>query len=133
MLPHRSGAVTNEIEPAARVNAKLRSAIPAPVCCRPTGFEPMRIATFNINGVTRRLLNLLDWLEELQPDVVCLQELKATDKAFPATVLRDAGYGAVWRGEHRWNGVAILARGTEPVLSRTSLPGDPRDAQSRYL
>ncbi len=68
-----------------------------------------------------------------KPDVVCLQELKSTDAAFPAAALQRAGYQAVWRGEKSWNGVAILARGMEPVLTRTELPGDPRDAQSRYI
>ena len=92
----------------------------------------MRIATFNINDVNRRLPNLLAWLRKAQPDAVCLQELKSTDTAFPASALRDAGYHAVWRGEHRWNGVAILARGAEPVQTRDRLPGDPADEQSRY-
>ncbi|MDB5586228.1 MAG: xth [Devosia sp.] len=93
----------------------------------------MKIATFNINGINRRLPNLMDWLADAAPDVVCLQELKATDRQFPATALADAGYGAVWRGESAWNGVAILARGAEPVLTRTELPGDPDDGQARYI
>ncbi len=93
----------------------------------------MRIATFNINGVNTRLPNLLEWLGEAQPDVVCLQELKATDAQFPATAIRDAGYEPVWKGEHRWNGVAILSRIGEPVVTRRALPGDEGDAQSRYI
>ncbi|KQS55518.1 exodeoxyribonuclease III [Brevundimonas sp. Leaf363] len=93
----------------------------------------MRIATFNINGVNTRLPNLLSWLKDAQPDVVCLQELKATDTQFPAAAIRDAGYEAVWKGEHRWNGVAILSRQGPPVVTRRALPGDPRDAQSRYI
>jgi exodeoxyribonuclease-3 len=93
----------------------------------------MRIATFNINGVNRRLANLLAWLETAQPDVVCLQELKAADGAFPQEAVRAAGYGAVWRGQQTWNGVAILARGGEPVPTRRILPGDPDDLQSRYI
>jgi exodeoxyribonuclease III len=93
----------------------------------------MKIATFNVNDINKRLPNLLAWLESSQPDVACLQELKATDAAFPADVLKSAGYGAVWRGERSWNGVAILARGAEPVLIRDALPGDPTDVQSRYL
>jgi exodeoxyribonuclease-3 len=93
----------------------------------------MKIATFNINDVNRRLPNLLAWLADAKPDVACLQELKAADAAFPAAALRDAGYGAVWRGQRSWNGVAILARGAEPVLTRNSLPGDPADTQSRYI
>lgn len=93
----------------------------------------MRIATFNVNNVVRRLPNLLDWLADTRPEVACLQELKATDAAFPADALAAAGYGAVWRGEKTWNGVAILARGADPILVRDALPGDPADRQSRYI
>lgn len=93
----------------------------------------MKIATYNINGINRRLPNLMEWLADAAPDVVCLQELKATDRQFPATALADAGYGAVWRGESSWNGVAILARGTEPVLTQAELPGNPDDKQARYI
>ena len=93
----------------------------------------MRIATFNVNGIRSRLGNLLAWLEREQPDVACLQELKAPDEAFPIEALRGAGYGALWHGQKSWNGVAILARGAEPVLSRIGLPGDPDDSHSRYL
>jgi exodeoxyribonuclease-3 len=93
----------------------------------------MEIATFNINNVNRRLPNLLEWLREAAPDVVCLQELKASQASFPEAVIRDAGYGAVWRGQRNWNGVAILARDREPILVRDELPGDPTDQQSRYI
>ena len=93
----------------------------------------MRIATFNINNVNKRLANLLDWLATEQPDVVCLQELKAEDRAFPLAAIEAAGYGAVWRGQRTWNGVAILARGGTPVITRRSLPGDPTDEQARYI
>ncbi len=92
----------------------------------------MKIASFNINNIKRRLTNLLDWLREAEPDVVCLQELKATDAEFPAEAVREAGYEAVWRGQKSWNGVAILSRWT-PVLTRMELPGDAEDSQSRYL
>ena len=95
--------------------------------------QPMRIATFNINDVNKRLANLLAWLGAAEPDVVCLQELKAADANFPHAALADAGYGAVWRGQKTWNGVAILARNREPVLVRDELPGDPTDTQSRYI
>ena len=93
----------------------------------------MKIATFNINNVNKRLANLLDWLREEKPDVACLQELKATDLEFPAAAIEKAGYGAVWRGQKSWSGVAILARGGEPVVTRTTLPGDAGDTQSRYI
>src|ERR1700712_2550874 len=93
----------------------------------------MRIATFNINNVNKRLANLLAWLAETKPDVVCLQELKAEDRAFPLAAIEAAGYGAVWRGQRTWNGVAILARGATPVVTRRSLPGDPADDQARYI
>jgi exodeoxyribonuclease-3 len=93
----------------------------------------MRIATFNVNDVNRRLPNLLQWLQESEPDVVCLQELKTTDAGFPAAEIREIGYGAVWRGQRTWNGVAILARDRKPILVRDELPGDPEDRQSRYI
>lgn len=93
----------------------------------------MLIATFNINNVNRRLNNLLNWLSSARPDVVCLQELKAEDDAFPEKAIRDAGYGAVWKGQRTWNGVAILARAADPVLTRNRLPGDPTDEQARYI
>jgi exodeoxyribonuclease III len=93
----------------------------------------MRIATFNVNGVNGRLDVLLHWLEEQEPDVVCLQELKAPHARFPAAALERAGYGAVWHGQSRWNGVAILARNAEPILTRRGLPGEPGDEQARYI
>src|SRR3954447_6740322 len=93
----------------------------------------MKIATFNVNNINKRLENLLAWLRAARPDVVCLQELKSTDADFPIAALRRAGYEAVWRGQKSWNGVAILARGMEPVLTRSELPGDPKDDQSRYI
>lgn len=92
-----------------------------------------RLATYNVNGINGRLANLLGWLEQAAPDIVCLQELKAPDEKFPATALRDAGYGGVWYGQKSWNGVAILARGGEPVETRRGLPGDPDDTHSRYI
>jgi exodeoxyribonuclease-3 len=93
----------------------------------------VKIATFNINNVNRRLPNLLAWLKAAKPDVVCLQELKATDRQFPATALAEAGYGAVFVGQATWNGVAILARGMDPVLTASALPGDASDEQARYV
>jgi len=93
----------------------------------------VKIATFNINNVNKRLENLLAWLKQAQPDVVCLQELKAEQRSFPISALRALGYEAVWDGERSWNGVAILARGQKPVLTRSSLPGDSTDRQARYI
>src|SRR5215204_446048 len=93
----------------------------------------MKIATFNINNVNKRLANLIEWLRAAKPDVVCLQELKAADNDLPRAAIERAGYGAAWRGEKSWNGVAILARGCEPIITRTELPGDPADTQSRYI
>jgi exodeoxyribonuclease-3 len=93
----------------------------------------VKIATFNINNINRRLPNLLTWLNAAKPDVVCLQELKATDRQFPRTAIADAGYGAVFVGQSAWNGVAILARGLDPIVTRTELPGDPDDEQARYV
>jgi exodeoxyribonuclease-3 len=93
----------------------------------------MKIATFNINNINRRLPRLLEWLAEARPDVVCLQETKTTDDAFPIASIRNAGYGAIWTGERSWNGVAILARDCDPIESRRVLPGDPTDRQKRYI
>ena len=93
----------------------------------------MRIATYNVNGVNGRLGVLLNWLAITAPDVVCLQELKAPDDKFPLGPIEDAGYGAIWHGQKSWNGVAILARGTQPVETRRGLPDDPDPRQSRYL
>jgi exodeoxyribonuclease III len=93
----------------------------------------MRIATFNVNGVNGRLPVLLRWLAETQPDVACLQELKAPQERFPEAAIRAAGYGAIWHGQKAWNGVAILARGRDPIETRRGLPGDPDDSHSRYI
>jgi exodeoxyribonuclease-3 len=96
----------------------------------------MKIATFNVNGVNGRLPVLLRWLAESRPDIVCLQELKAPQEKFPEAAIRDAGYGAVWHGQKSWNGVAILARGDEPIETRRGLPSDPEDSEdthSRYI
>ena len=97
----------------------------------------MKIATYNVNGINGRLPVLLRWLAESAPDIVCLQELKAPDEKFPAAAIAAAGYGAIWQGQKSWNGVAILARGTDPIETRRGLPeglpGDPDDTHSRYI
>jgi exodeoxyribonuclease-3 len=93
----------------------------------------MHIATYNINGINGRLQRLLDWLADAKPNVVCLQELKADQTKFPRKELEAAGYGAVWSGQRAYNGVAILARDTQPLVTRRALPGDPKDTESRYI
>src|SRR5579871_5578208 len=93
----------------------------------------MKVATFNINNINRRLPNLLAWLKQARPDIVALQELKSTDNDFPQAALEKAGYGAVWRGQKTWNGVAILARNADPVLIRTALPRNSKDDEARYI
>jgi exodeoxyribonuclease-3 len=93
----------------------------------------MKIASFNINGVNGRLPILLNWLKQASPDIVCLQELKAPQEKFPLQAIRKAGYDAVWHGQQRWNGVAILSRAGTLQEVRRSLPGDRRDDQSRYI
>uniref|UniRef100_UPI002148FBE8 exodeoxyribonuclease III n=1 Tax=Tahibacter caeni TaxID=1453545 RepID=UPI002148FBE8 len=93
----------------------------------------LRIATYNVNGIRARERNLLDWLGRETPDVVCLQELKAADTAFPQAALQEAGYAALWLGQSSWNGVAILSRGSEPIEIRRRLPGSRTDRDSRYL
>ena len=129
-----SRSVFSELTPVrVRQRAKIKVE-PVPIQSEWKGFDPgMKVATFNINNVNRRLPNLLRWLHQAKPDIVCLQELKATDDDFPLRAIDKAGYGAVWRGQKTWNGVAILARKAEPVLIRTELPGDRDDREARYI
>jgi exodeoxyribonuclease-3 len=93
----------------------------------------MKIATYNVNGVNGRLPVLLRWLAETQPEVVCLQELKAPQDKFPEQAIKDAGYDAIWHGQKSWNGVAILSRIGMPQEVQKGLPGDEEDVQSRYI
>ena len=93
----------------------------------------LRIATYNINGINGRLGILTQWLEEFQPDVVGLQELKCTDEQFPAAAIESLGYSAIWHGQKSWNGVALLSRVGDPIETRRALPGDPNLEQSRYI
>lgn len=93
----------------------------------------MRIATYNVNSVNARLPVLLRWLEETAPDIVCLQELKASDEKFPEEAILNAGYHPIWKGQKSWNGVAILSRQEKPREIRSILPGDPEDPHSRYI
>ena len=93
----------------------------------------MRIATYNVNGVNGRLPRVLEWLAATDPDVVCLQEIKTTDEKCPSRALREAGYGSRWHGQRSHHGVAILAKGDDPIEVRRGLPGDAADIQARYL
>jgi exodeoxyribonuclease-3 len=93
----------------------------------------VRIATLNINNILSRFDPLIEWLDDTTPDVVCLQELKTEQGRFPSEALEQLGYHAVWAGQRTWNGVAILARGATPVLTRVGLPGDPDPRQARYI
>ena len=100
---------------------------------RPHKFRAMKLATYNVNGINGRLPVLLRWLEEANPEIICLQELKAPQDRFPAAALRRLGYRAIWHGQKSWNGVAILAREAMPIEMRRGLPGDPADIHSRYI
>ncbi|PKP90887.1 MAG: exodeoxyribonuclease III [Alphaproteobacteria bacterium HGW-Alphaproteobacteria-16] len=93
----------------------------------------MKIVSYNVNGIKARLPRLIEYLTEEQPDIVCLQELKSADEGFPEQDIRDAGYGAIWHGQKGFNGVAILARGVDPVERKRGLNGEPEDDHSRYI
>ena len=93
----------------------------------------MKLVTYNVNGIKARLPRLVEYLAEQQPDIICLQELKSSDETFPAAEIRAAGYGAVWHGQKGFNGVAVLAKGVDPVERQRGLAGDSEDAHSRYL
>jgi exodeoxyribonuclease-3 len=97
------------------------------------GKRGLKIATFNVNNINKRLPNLLRWLKQSRPDIVCLQELKCPNEEFPQNDLKKAGYSAVWEGQKSWNGVAILSRHAEPIVTRRRLPGDQSDRQARYI
>lgn len=105
----------------------------APSGSRGSSVGRVKIATFNINNVNKRLPNLLQWLRGTKPDIVCLQELKAEQRKFPEQALHDAGYNAAWVGQKTWNGVAILARKRSLIVTQTKLPGDADDQQARYI
>ena len=91
----------------------------------------MRIVTWNVNSIRQRIEHLLKYLKEMQPDVVCLQELKCTDEAFPRMEIEAAGYNALVHGQKTFNGVAILSK--RPFdETRIGLPGDESDSQARY-
>lgn len=97
------------------------------------GPGPLRVATFNINGIRARLPRLTEWLDETRPDIACLQEIKTADEGFPAADLMALGYHAIWHGQKGFNGVAILTRGEPGREVRRGLDGDADDTHSRYL
>lgn len=90
------------------------------------------IATWNVNSIRARLPRVLEWLKEAAPDIVLVQEIKATDETFPRMEIEDLGYNVAIKGQKNFNGVAIFAkRPIEDVI--TELPGDPEDEQARYI
>jgi exodeoxyribonuclease III len=131
----RGAALASEwgLDRLARRLTELAGVRSPPAVRRRAPHAVMKIATFNINNINRRLPNLLAWLANANPGVVCLQELKSSDDAFPDGALREAGYKAIWRGQRSYNGVAILASIGEPHQTRNALPGDGDDVQSRYI
>lgn len=92
----------------------------------------MKIATFNVNSIKARLNNLVQWLEEAKPDIVCLQELKCVDEAFPHEAIEALGYNVAVHGQKTYNGVAILSKFPLEDIT-TGLPGDDGDEQARYV
>lgn len=101
------------------------------IAALPKVLKPMKIATYNVNGISARQQALLEWLEESKPDVACLQELKSI--TFPEALIQHAGYHAIWSGQKSFNGVAILAKSGKPIERCRTLPGDPDDTHSRYI
>ncbi|MGH6840897.1 MAG: exodeoxyribonuclease III [Methylocella sp.] len=91
----------------------------------------MKIATWNVNSVRQRAAHLLRYLREAKPDVLCLQELKCVDAAFPHMEVEAEGYNAAVHGQKGFNGVAILAKA--PIEAVRGLPGGPDDEQARYI
>jgi exodeoxyribonuclease-3 len=92
----------------------------------------MRIATWNVNSLRQRLGHLETWLRQAEPDVVCLQEIKCVDEAFPTAEIEAMGYNVAVHGQKTFNGVAILSRRPFDEVTR-GLPGDPDDVQARYI
>ncbi len=92
----------------------------------------MKIATFNINGIKARIDALPQWLDEAQPDVAILQEIKSVDETFPREIFEDRGYNVETHGQKSFNGVAILSKLPLEDVTR-GLPGDETDEQARYI
>ena len=92
----------------------------------------MKIASFNINGIKARINAVADWLDEAQPDVAVLQEIKSVDEAFPSEIFEDRGYNVATHGQKSFNGVAIIAKCPLEDIVR-GLPGDDADEQARWI
>src|SRR3954453_2254639 len=92
----------------------------------------MRIATWNVNSIRQRIDNLVAWLKERQPDIVCLQETKTVDDAFPRQPIEDLGYNVAVHGQKTFNGVAILSRLKFDEVT-PGLPGDAADDHARFI
>jgi exodeoxyribonuclease-3 len=92
----------------------------------------MKIASFNINGIKARITALPDWLDEAQPDVAVLQEIKSVDETFPREIFEDRGYNVETHGQKSFNGVAILSKRPLEDVNR-GLPGDDSDEQARWI
>ena len=93
---------------------------------------PFKIASWNVNSIKTRAEAVADWLRRAQPDVLCVQELKCEDKAFPRTVFEDLGYNITLLGQKTYNGVAILSKWPLSDIT-TGLPTFPDDEQARYV
>ncbi len=93
----------------------------------------LSVASWNVNSVKARLPNVISWLKEANPDVVCLQEIKCQDEAFPRLELEDLGYNVETVGQKSYNGVALLSKRPIEDIALTALPGDDEDEQARYI
>src|SRR5882757_2303820 len=91
----------------------------------------MRIATWNVNSIRQRIDHLLTWLEDCAPDVVCLQEIKCVDEAFPRLEIEALGYNVVTHGQKTFNGVALLSK-LPFDETKAGLAGDDEDAHARF-
>ena len=92
----------------------------------------MQIATFNVNSVKQRVGHLCEWLKDVSPDIVCLQEIKCVDEAFPRMEIEALGYNVETHGQKTFNGVALLSKHPFDEVTR-GLPGDDEDVQARYI
>ena len=100
--------------------------------CSSPGSPCMRIATWNVNSVRQRIDHLLTWLKECSPDIVCLQEIKCVDEAFPRLEIEALGYNVVTHGQKTFNGVALLSK-LPFDETKSGLAGDDEDAHARFL